>query len=62
MQGHFFDDMGSETVLHYRYMHSLLVAGAVAGGLFLVCRRFFAPSLAWPIHGRCASQVRNFRT
>ena len=51
MQGHFFRRVGSETILHYRYMHSLLVVEAVAGGLFPVCRPS-ARSLAWPIHGR----------
>jgi hypothetical protein len=50
LEGHFFRDFGGEALIHYRYAHSLLVALAVSGLLYLLWRPFFLPSLAWPLH------------
>ena len=48
--GHFFREFDGAGLVHYRYAHSLLVALAVSGLLYLLRKPFFLPSLAWPLH------------
>jgi hypothetical protein len=50
MPGNFFRDVGGGDLVCYRYMHSLIVAFAVAGLLRLTWKPLFIPALAWPLH------------
>ena len=49
-QGNFFRDFGGDGIIVYRYMHSLLVALAIAGVIRWIYRPAFMPALAWPLH------------
>ena len=49
-RGNFFVEFGGPALAVYRTMHSLLVALAAAGGLRLIWKPLFVPSLAWPLH------------
>ena len=49
-QGNFFQGIEGGGIVGYRYMHSLVVALAVAGVLRLLWNPMFVPSLAWSLH------------
>jgi|GEM_PF-452488 len=48
--GNFFREISGHHLVCYRYMHSLLVALAVAGICWLIWQPLFVPALAWPVH------------
>ena len=48
--GNFFATVGGDSIVRYRWMHSLIVALAASGILRLAWKPLFVPSLAWALH------------